>query len=286
MKRLIINADDLGADEGRNEGIFEAIRAGVVTSASILPNGPALDHALGILRSGGFERVSFGVHLNLTEGRPLAAGLSGLTGSDGNFLGKAAAHWLLMKTGNASLQSEIAKEISAQIAQLCDAGIEVTHVDGHQHVHVFPAVITAALEGAGRHGIRWMRIPDEEVSGGSAGNRAGLFEEALRFSTLGKSARRHLEGTGIRAAGHFRGLLLKGCLSVKVLSAVIEDLPDGLTELMVHPGRTMPGSAAGPFSGFSTADREGETEVLLDAHIRTVLEQSGVVLTSYSEAGP
>ena len=72
MKRLIINADDLGADEGRNEGIFEAIRAGVVTSASILPNGPALDmHCRGI-RAGRFEKVSFGVHLNLTEGRPLS----------------------------------------------------------------------------------------------------------------------------------------------------------------------------------------------------------------------
>ena len=64
MKRLIVNADDLGADEGRNEGIFEAMRAGVVTSASILPNGPALGHALDGIRSGGFERISFGGHLN------------------------------------------------------------------------------------------------------------------------------------------------------------------------------------------------------------------------------
>ena len=57
MRRLIINADDLGADEARNEGIFEAIEAGVVTSASLLPNGPALGHALERIRSGGFERV-------------------------------------------------------------------------------------------------------------------------------------------------------------------------------------------------------------------------------------
>ncbi|MBP1712988.1 MAG: YdjC-like protein, partial [Deltaproteobacteria bacterium] len=30
MKKLIINADDLGAEEGRNSGIFEAVRAGAV----------------------------------------------------------------------------------------------------------------------------------------------------------------------------------------------------------------------------------------------------------------
>ena len=39
MKSLIINADDLGADEPRNRGIFEAIEAGRVTSVSILVNG-------------------------------------------------------------------------------------------------------------------------------------------------------------------------------------------------------------------------------------------------------
>jgi len=42
MKRLIVNADDLAADEARNAGIFEAIAQGRVTSVSLLPNGPAV----------------------------------------------------------------------------------------------------------------------------------------------------------------------------------------------------------------------------------------------------
>lgn len=185
MKRLIINADDLGADEGRNTGIFEAMRAGVVTSASILPNGPALDHALAGIRSGGFEGVSFGVHLNLTEGRPLAEGLSRLTGPDGNFRGKASAHRLLMNTGDVSLQAELAREAALQIGRLLDAGIAITHIDGHQHVHVFPSVLSTVAQTARDHGIRRMRIPDETVPSGDETVPADLLEEARRFSSLG-----------------------------------------------------------------------------------------------------
>jgi len=90
MKQLIVNADDLGADEARNAGIFEAIEAGVVTSASILPNGPALEDALRRIRSS-CRPISLGVHINLSEGRPLSGPLPLLTGGDEHFLGKARA---------------------------------------------------------------------------------------------------------------------------------------------------------------------------------------------------
>ena len=46
MKSLIINADDLGADEARNRGIFEAIEAGRVTSVSVLVNGDGFEDAM------------------------------------------------------------------------------------------------------------------------------------------------------------------------------------------------------------------------------------------------
>jgi predicted glycoside hydrolase/deacetylase ChbG (UPF0249 family) len=282
MKRLIVNADDLGADEGRNEGIFEAIRAGVVTSASILPNGPALGHALQEIRAGGFEKVSFGVHLNLTEGRPLSHDVELLKGPDGDFPGKAAAHGLFMRTGD-GLEAAVAREADRQITVLLEAGITLSQIDGHQHIHVFPAVIGPVLDAAKHRGIRWMRIPAEPLPGPDAGIPGNLLEEARSFVALGKAARARLEGSGLRATDHFRGLLLKGRLSVETLLAALEQLPDGLTELMVHPGRVAAGSAAGPFAGFSTAEREREIDALLDPSVRRALKQSGIVLTNYRE---
>jgi hypothetical protein len=89
MRQLIVNADDLGADEARNAGIFEAIRGGSVTSVSILANGPALEDALQEIRSLREKKISWGIHLNLSEGTPRLAGLRRLTGPEGCFLGKA-----------------------------------------------------------------------------------------------------------------------------------------------------------------------------------------------------
>jgi predicted glycoside hydrolase/deacetylase ChbG (UPF0249 family) len=280
MKRLIINADDLGADVARNEGIFEAIRAGVVTSATILPNGPALEHALEIIRSGGYEQASFGVHLNLTEGKPLAEGLSCLTGTDGNFRGKAAAHRLLMNTGDVSLRNEIARETALQIERLLGAAIGITHIDGHQHVHVFPSALRTVAEIATRHGIQRMRIPDETVDPGHDAVWTDLLEEARRFASLGKEARKFLAGTGIVSSDHFRGLSLKGRLDMEALLKLLETLPEGTTELMVHPGR-VPARAA--FSAFSSPERKRELEALLDRRFRLALQAAGVVLVSFRE---
>jgi predicted glycoside hydrolase/deacetylase ChbG (UPF0249 family) len=283
MKRLIINADDLGADEGRNEGIFEAMRAGMVTSASLLSNGPALGHALAIIGQSGFERVSFGIHLNLTEGRPLSDRTKPLTGADGNFLGKAAAHRLLQKKPESALGAAVSREADRQVAALMEAGLPLSHIDGHQHIHVFPAVLDAAVAAATRHGLRWLRIPDEPAGGDMDGIPQTLVDEARCFGNLGRSARERLAGTGLKASAHFRGLLLKGRLSVETLLATIEQLPDGLTELMVHPGWWTPKSGEGPFAGFSTADREREIEALLDPAVRRALKKSGIVLTNYGE---
>lgn len=279
MRRLIINADDLGADVARNEGIFEAIRAGVVTSASILPNGPALDHAIEGIRAGGFDRVSFGVHLNLSEGRPLASGLSRLTGPDGRFLGKAGTHRLLMGPGDASIEADIAREAALQIRRLCDAGVDVTHIDGHQHVHVFPAALRAVAAVAKGLGIRRMRIPEETLRFGDD-TPAGLMEEARRFSALGRKARKVLAGMRIAASDHFRGLALKGRLDPAALVKLAGTLPEGTTELMVHPGRA---ADREPFSAFSSADRERELEALLDPRFRLALDLSGAVLISFRE---
>ncbi len=283
MRRLIVNADDLGADQARNEGIFEAIRAGIVTSASLLPNGPALDHALEEIRSGGFQQVSFAAHLNLSEGRPLAEGLTRLAGPDGKFLGKAGAHRLLGGAGDASLEAEIAGEAALQIGKLLDAGIAVTHIDGHQHVHVFPAALPAVTETAKAFGIARMRIPDEAVPPDGGALEENLLEESRRFAFLGREARRRLAAAGIASSDHFLGLALKGRLDLERLVDLAGSLPEGTTELMVHPGRV---PARDAFSAFSSADRERELEALLHPRFRLALQAAGVILVSFREIGP
>jgi predicted glycoside hydrolase/deacetylase ChbG (UPF0249 family) len=287
MKKLIINADDLGAEEGRNSGIFEAVRAGAVKSVSLLANAPATDEALKAIRDGKFGEVSIGVHLNLSEGRPLCPDLLLLVGRDGAFQGKRSAQRLLLQENHPELEEEVFREVNAQIGVLLRAKIPLSHLDGHQHLHVFPAVRRTAIRAAEMHGIPWIRIPHESFPVSEAEHIAeDLKSEGKLFSDLGGEAGRLLAGSGIHTTAHFRGLYLKGRLSAERLEEYLRKLPEGLTELMVHPGRVRVGAAAGPFSGFSTMDREGELEALLSPSFEMAVRKNRVSLISFREALP
>lgn len=287
LRRLVVHADDLGADEARNAGIFEALDAGVVTAASLLANGPAFRDAADRIASAPFRRVSFGLHLNLTEGIPLSRGLRMLVGPNGCFPGKAEAHRRLLEASGEDLREEVRREFAAQYGALREAGIAVDHVDGHQHVQVFPAVIGTVTLCAAECGIPWIRIP-EEPPPPDAGNRIhpALAGEAEAYSRLAASARLRIRGTRLRTADHFRGLYLKGRLSPSTLAETLRELPPGLTELMVHPGRTPAGPAAGPFASFSHRDREWELETLMDEGFRLLLREQRIALTPYPEVRP
>ena len=280
MKQLVINADDFGADEARNAGIIEAIQKGIVTSTSILANGPAFKDTIIQIHSLNLA-ASFGIHISLSEGKPVTSNLRLLIGDDGNFLKKAAAHRRLTESRNQELGKEISEEVSAQVERLLESGIRIDHLDGHQHVHVFSAVFPIALKIARHYGIPWVRIPEESAPfSNPEGIPRWLRQEVQFFSRIAKKARLQVKGDGVKIPDHFRGLDLKGRFSVPVLCDLLQKLPPGLTELMVHPGR-VPKEHRGPFSGFSTIDRERELETLLDPRFQEALKHSQTSLTPF-----
>ena len=71
MKKLIVNADDFGLTEGVNRAVIEGHVHGIITSASLLANGAAFGSAVAMSKS--YAKLGVGVHLNLTEGRPVSA---------------------------------------------------------------------------------------------------------------------------------------------------------------------------------------------------------------------
>lgn len=279
-KLLIVNADDLAADEDRNAGIFEAIEEGVVTSVSVLANGPALEDAANRIRSLKKRRLSVGLHFNLSQGDPLVPDHRILVGPDGRFLGKEAAHQLLRRTSSPDLEREIGRELAAQTAKLQQAGIAIDHIDGHQHVHVFPAAANATMRAAAGNGIRWVRVPLELAP--AEPQPRDTAEEAMMFSSLAAAVRHLAHENGLFTADHFRGLYFKGRLPASRWEEFLNSLPEGVSELMVHPGRAA-SNDSGPFSSFSTPAREQELKALTDGRFHRALEKTGVDLAIFPE---
>ncbi len=77
------------------------------------------------------------------------------------FLGKTKVLSLLSGHVSDPLGEEIEKEVTSQIEKLLDAGVTITHIDSHHHIHIFPAVAPIVMKAAQKYGIHRMRIPDE-----------------------------------------------------------------------------------------------------------------------------
>lgn len=137
--RIIVNADDLGSSRRVNAAIFGLMAAGRIRSATLIPNGRALEEAVSRLRQ--FPRSSFGIHLNVADGPPVGsvAAASPLLGADGCFrLEVLQKVYLSRETRAAALQ-----EWRSQAVRMRDAGVSVSHIDSHHHLHTVPALFGA-----------------------------------------------------------------------------------------------------------------------------------------------
>ncbi len=138
--RVIVNADDLGIGAAVNARIFDLMSKGRLTSATILINAPEAEAA--VAESLRHPRCSFGLHLNVTEFRPLTSNgaLKPILNRDGEFAGKEVLRRARM-TG--SLREAILDEWSAQVIKARSLGLKISHLDSHHYAHTIPALLPA-----------------------------------------------------------------------------------------------------------------------------------------------
>jgi chitin disaccharide deacetylase len=208
VRYLIINADDLGLCPQVDEGILEVVRAGRVSSVSLLVNPPfrpLMEPFKGL-------SVSVGLHLNLTMGFPLSSsGLVSLRLGDGRF----APRWYEESPPikERELRDEFLRQVEAFQALV---GSLPTHLDTHKHIH----------------------IRSEEVFD-MAADLAKSLDIPLRAQD--EAVRATLRDRGILVTDHFVGGVEPSPFwTEERLSATLKDLQPGTTEMMCHPGRGMP----------------------------------------------
>lgn len=264
---LVVVADDLGKSSSINRAVREAHENGIVTSASIMAAGSAFSEAVGMARDQ--PGLSVGLHVTLCDGKSVLPRdeIPDLVDESGNFEKSPSRAWI--NYSRPDLRRQIEKEVKAQFDLLEKAGMQPTHVDGHHHLHMHPAVFGMICRTAARRGIGWIRIPREPVSMAlGQGLRAGRsLVEWFVFSLLDLFHRRDAKSAGLRTADRVFGLAFTGRVDEQCLLSITGRMGDVL-EVFTHPDLA------------TTAGRR-ELQALLSPDVREGIALKGMTLRGY-----
>ncbi|MFC1548846.1 carbohydrate deacetylase [Candidatus Omnitrophota bacterium] len=282
MKVLIVNADDVGLSSAINEAVKRCCQDGVVTGVSVMPCGEQFSEGVEMLREIG--KTEAGVHLTLTgnfkpciENRSLIISLVKKNGYFVSSYKSFATRYFLGKL----ITGDIYTELERQIKKVREAGLKITHLDSHEHVHMFPGVLKAVIRLAWKFEIPYIRLPKENL--GIVKERFAT-KDLVRYAGLKMfttSAEKTLSRSGIKHNDVFWGHFHSGRLDSGILCFMANNVTEGINELAVHPGIFSP-ELLEEFPWYRNA--ENEMEALLKGRWKGLLEARGGRLISHAEA--
>ena len=234
MRDLIINADDFGMSAEVNEGVKRAVELGVLNNVSLMVNLPNFAEAVGFLRE--HPEVSVGLHFNITEGKSVLPPneVSSLLREDDSFY-----HWtsliprLIFRD---SRTLEIIKELWAQYQKLKETGLEITHVDSHHHMHLYPPVFKALTQLADKEAIKSLRCHHFNLWDLTAGiGKPPTFKQLVINLGLWVNNRLY-NHKHLGEVDRIYDLNWDENMTEEELIQILDHLPEGVTELICHLG--------------------------------------------------
>jgi predicted glycoside hydrolase/deacetylase ChbG (UPF0249 family) len=285
---LIVNADDFGYTAGVNRAIAEAHTRGIVTSTTLMANGPAFSEAARLASE--MPRLSVGCHVVLIDGAPLLSpnqipSLSSATGKpsfrDGlmNFAARAMAGLLEAE--------EIEAEATAQIRKVQSCGISVSHFDTHKHTNIFPPVLRPLLRAAAACGVAAVRNPfgpRRPLRSSELLATPGLWKRTAEVRILRAFARKFCESVdrlGFCTPDGTLGIEVTGVLDERLFRAIAETIPEGTWEFVCHPGYNDADLQAA--NTRLRESRELELQALTLPAARALLAEKEIELISYRD---
>lgn len=283
LRQLIVNADDYGTTPGVSRGILRAHSEGIVTSTSVMINMPA---AAEWTRRAVEEApdLGLGLHFTLTAGPPVSdqADVGSLVGSDGSFLPRQTIAMNAHRLDRAQVEREMRAQIEA-FTRI--AGRAPDHLDSHHHItYVSPPLAQLTITLAAELGVP-IRNPlpthedipalaawiDRQV--GYAPGEAYVAELANILGAMTSSA-------GVRTPDAFVAAFYGDRATLGDLLLVLLDLPEGISELMCHPGEVDDELRAK--SGYLD-QRETELAALTAPSTREVLNTEFIQLLNFGD---
>ena len=284
MRRLIINADDFGLTLGVNRAILEAHGNGVLTSATLMANGLAIDDALA--RSRSTPSLGTGCHIVLVDGTPLLPPdeVSDLLEPGTRHFHRSLSAFVRLALLNKIRGGQIEAEAAAQIRKLQEAGVAVSHIDTHKHTHMFPQILRPLIRAARACGVHVLRNPFEPLRASLLWSNGRLYKRWFEVKALRLFARSFVDSVarqGMHTTSGTLGIFATGSLNGDLFAKSLTDIPDGTWEFVCHPGYNDPELRS--TSTRLLESRARELLVLTAPVTRILLQDKGFQLISYRD---
>jgi predicted glycoside hydrolase/deacetylase ChbG (UPF0249 family) len=271
---LVVNADDFGLTPGVDRAILRTGADGIVTSTSVLATGATMPAAAPSLRASG---LGIGAHLTAVGGAaPLlsASEVPSLVDKRGR-LPRSWQAFLARASRRAIDPDDLEREFAAQIESLRAVDLELTHLDTHQNIHLWPSVARVVARLARRYEVGYVRIP----------RTRGRSPMAMGVRTLSARLARRASRAGLPTTAATVGLDEAGALHDVVLRDAIARL--GASEvasadIVCHPGEAGEAELEATGWGFAWAD---EVSALVAPETRDAVRAAGFRLGTYADLG-
>ncbi len=191
MAGVIIHSDDFGYSVPVNEAIETAFRLKLISSTSMLVNfNDGFKDAISRVISGHIQSEAIGIHLNLTQGKPVTTHIQKCKRfvNEGQFCFKRNHLWFLTKVE----KTAIYREFEAQLQMMIKNGISPSKIDSHHHIHTEPAVLPIVIQLARQYKINQIRICR------NIGSRGNILKYVYRLLI-----NHHLQKIGLAASELF-----------------------------------------------------------------------------------
>jgi hopanoid biosynthesis associated protein HpnK len=279
LRRLIVTADDFGAAAEVNEAVEIAHREGVLAAASLMVAAPGCADA--VARARRMPGLRVGLHLVLVEGRPALqrSTLPDLTTPDGLFRTDMAAMGadIFLRP---RVRAQLAAEIEAQFEAFAATGLLLDHVNTHKHYHLHPTIAGLMLSIGKRHGLKASRAPIEPRAVLAAVEPAAAPAPAWITEPWARMMRARYRQAGVAMADQVFGLAWSGAMTANRVEGIVQRLPQGLSELYLHP------ATSGGFEGAAPGyDYAGELAALTSPQVKAAVAESGARLGGFCDLG-
>jgi hopanoid biosynthesis associated protein HpnK len=290
VRKLIINADDFGLTAGVNRAIVETHLGGVVSSTTLMANGPAFADAVTAARSA--PNLSVGCHVVLVDGTPVlpAAAVDTLvairSAEPDKFYSSLSAFAARAMLGGFD-RDQLVGEITAQIRKIQAAGLQVTHLDTHKHAHIFPEILEALLRAARICGVGAIRNPIVPVKAMPAREFKRKRELWKRYGqvrilhSFSGPFHQRTKRAGLLTPDGVIGVIETGSFESSLLRQILTNLPEGTWELVCHPGYNDDDLRA--VNTRLLDSREEELRLLTSSELPQFLEEQKIRAISYRE---